>query len=209
MKCFSLYDSVQLHTHNQMPTPQKLKSKMLLYYLKMIREKKITFKTLEGKLPYMLRDKILSLLVEDGRCYYRNNHYQNLKTELMIATAVSVEINEDMRVVHDIDGCDRELVRDVYIQYQEPRQMFAILDTDEYEEPDDINIMSDSREELESYTFNGELPIVEIFVDFYRGINEYEHPSWERIYKFVEKYSYVYDHSNLSEEPYDERYSDF
>lgn len=175
----------------------------------MIRDKKITFKTLEGKLPYMLRDKILSLLVEDGRCYYRNNHYQNLKTELMIATAVSVEINEDMRVVHDIDGCDRELVRDVYIQYQEPRQMFAILDTDEYEEPDDINIMSDSREELESYTFNGELPIVEIFVDFYRGINEYEHPSWERIYKFVEKYSYVYDHSNLSEEPYNERYSDF
>ena len=175
----------------------------------MIREKKITFKTLEGKLPYMLRDEILNLLIEDGRCHYRNHHYQDLKSELLIATADSVEIYEDMRLVHDIDGCDRELVRDVYIQFKEPRQMFAILDTDEYEEPDDINIMSDSREELEYHTFNGTLPISEIFVDFFRGINEYEHPGWERIYNFVEKQRFVYDHTNLSEEPYEERYADF
>jgi hypothetical protein len=111
-----------------------------------------------------------------------------------------------MRMVYDIDGCDRELVRDIYIQFKEPRQMFAILDTDEYEEPDDINMMSDSREELEYHTLNGQLPIVEIFVDFFRGVNEYEHPGWERIFKFAEK-GFVYDLS--PEEPYYERYADF
>lgn len=206
MKCFSLCNSISYHTNNEMPTPQKLKSQLIMYYIKMIREKKIRFKTLEENLPYMLRDEILNLLIEDGRCYYRNHHYQNLKTELMVTTAKTIDINEDMRMVYDIDGCDRELVRDIYIHFKEPRQMFAILDTDEYEEPDDINMMSDSREELEYHTLNGQLPIVEIFVDFFRGVNEYEHPGWERIFKFAEK-GFVYDLS--SEEPYYERYADF
>ena len=170
-----------------MPTPQTLEKQLITYYLRMIREKQINFKDLEKKLPYIVRDKILNLLIEDGRCHYRNHHYQDLKTELMVATAESVEINEDMCLVHDIDGCDRELVRDVYIQFKEPRQMFAILDTDEYEEPDDINIMSDCREDLEYHTFNGSLPISEIFVDFFRGVNEFKHPSWERIYPFWER----------------------
>ena len=177
-----------------MPSPQSLQKQLLSYYLNLIREKKIKFTDIEYKLPHMLKNKILNLLIEDGRCYYLNNQYQDLKAELMIATAQSVEVNEDMALVHDIDGVDRELVRDVYIKFKEPRQMFAILDTDEYEEEDDINIMSDSREDLLQY----EMTISEIFVDFYKGINEYRHPCWDKIFKFAEKKCFWYDHTNLS-----------
>lgn len=175
-----------------MSTPQTLEKQLYNYYLRMIREKKINFKDISEKLPYMVRDKIINLLIEDARCDYLNNHYQDLKTELLVATAKKVEIYEDMRLVHHADGQDRELVRDIYIRFKEPRQMFAILDTDEYEEEDDINMMSNNREDLKCYTEYGD-EIVEIFVDFYKQINEYEHPAWEQIYKFVENHCGISD----------------
>lgn len=191
-----------------MPTPQTLENQLYNYYVRMIREKKINFKDISEKLPYLVRDKIINFLIEDARCDYLNTHYQDLKTELLVATSKKVEIYEDMRLVHHADGQDRELVRDIYIRFKEPRQMFAILDTDEYEEEDDINMMSNNREDLKCYTEYGH-EIVEIFVDFYKQINEYEHPAWEQIYKFVEKHCGISDDFIESLEPYDELYCDF
>lgn len=190
-----------------MPTPQTLEKQLYNYYLTMIREKKINFKDISEKLPYMLREKIMNLLIEDARCDYLNNHYQDLKTELLLATAKNVEIYEDMHLVLHADGPDRELVRDIYIRFKEPRQMFAILDTDEYEEEDDINIMSNNREDLEKYTQYGH-EIVEIFVDFYKQ-REYEHPAWDQIFKFAANHCGIYDEYIESQEPYHEIYSDF
>lgn len=170
-----------------MPTPINLKRTLMEYYIQKIREKKIGFAQLEHNLPSMLRNELLDILIEEDRSLHHNKFYEDLKSELLVNSAEKIDVNEDMVLVWDGEMNDRQLVRDIHIQFREPRLMYAILDTDEYEEPDDINIMSDCRKDLEYYTYNGTLPISEIMVDFYRGIKEHSHPNWGKIYKCIEK----------------------
>ena len=172
-----------------MLSPSMLKTQLLEYYAKQINERKIHFTDLDPHLQFDVRWELLALLSHQAKNEFMENHFLDLKTELMIATAENVEIYEDMRLVHDMDMIDREYVRDISIRFKHPRLMYAIVDIDDEEilyDEDNIIMMSDCRSDLEKsgYEF-GE--IVELYVDYYHGINEYEHPSWERIFPFAEK----------------------
>ena len=188
-----------------MPVSLNLKRTLMEYYIQKIREKEIDFAQLEHYLPNMLRSELLDILIEEDRSLHHQQFHDDLKSELLVNSAKKIEVNEDMVLVWDGEMNDRQLVRDIHIQFREPRLMYAILDTDEYEEPDDINIMSDCRKDLEYYTYNGTLPITEVIVDFYRGIKEFSHPNWEKLYKCIEKRLLEED----DYEPYEEAYGDY
>ena len=183
-----------------------LKTKLLECYAKQINERKIHFTDLDHHLHFNVRWELLALLSQQAKKEFMKNQFLDLKTELMLATAENVEIYEDMRLVHDIDGADREYVRDVSIRFKHPQLMYAIVEMDDEEilyDEDNIIMMSDCRNDLEKSEY-GFLDIVELYVDYYHGINEYEHPSWDRIFNFAEK-RWLQSFNDLDcDEPYDD-----
>lgn len=187
-------------------TPTNLKTQLLEYYAKQITERKTQFVDLDHHLPFDVRWELIHLLSTQAKNMFMKNHLLHLKTELMVATAENVEIYEDMRLVHNIDGVDREYVRDISIRFKHPRLMYAIVETDDEEilyDEDNIIMMSDCRSDLERSKY-GFLDIVELYVDYYHGINEYEHPSWDRIFNFAEKRWFQRFDDLDCDEPYDD-----
>lgn len=214
---FSL--KAQLHISNlftKMHTPQRLTDQLLQYYIQQIKERKIKFIELEKKLPISITNHITSLLRRDAIKKYKETQFEEFKTELLVYTAENVEIHEDMRLVHDIDGVDREYVRDISIKFKDARKMYAVVEDphpDFLMDQDNIIMMSDKKEELEkafNLNHDDDLFLVEMYVDYYHTINEYEHPSWERIFKYVEKKCEFYKDTEFeSEEPYEDRFGDY
>ena len=193
-----------------MTTPIQLKKQLMYYYLRMIREKKIKYIDIEKKLPYLVRDELLGLLIEEGRYNFRTQHYMDLKTELMISTAKNVEITEDMAFVDTGNGMDNEYVQDIEITFKEPRLMYALVEDPDpllLEDPENIIMVSDLREDLETVAAQ-EDNIMEIFTERFPSIIQHQHPSWERIIKFV-KNSLHDNYLEDEEEPYYEKYGDF
>ena len=196
-------------------TPKMLKTKTLDYYVQQIEERNIKFVDLGPKLGHGLREDLIAALRYRARDKFMKNVYEDFQTELMIATAEEVEINEDMTLVGGPEGMDRDLVQDVYIKFKEPRLIFVIVwqyEDDDDNEPDEENVVmkSDSRSDLEKTAWvkdNG-LSIREYFTETYDEINQHEHPSWERIFKFAQKRCGLYKDIDV-EEPYEDRYGDF
>ena len=208
--------SIHFQLFSKMQTPQKLTDQLLQYYIQQIQEEKIRFVDLEKKLPISIANLITFLLRRDAIKKYKETQFEEFKTELLVSTAEKIEIHEDMRLVHDIDGVDREYVRDISIKFKDARKMYAVVEDphpDFLMDQDNIIMMSDRKEELEkafNLNHDDDLFLVEIFVDYYHTINEYEHPSWERIFKYVEKKCGFYKDIEFEyEEPYEDRYSDF
>ena len=195
-------------------TPQMLKTKTLDYYVNQIEERKIRFVDLDPKLGHCIREDLLAVLRGRAHDYFMKNIYEDFCTELMIATAENIEINEDMFLVDGPGGIDRELVRDIYIKFKEQRMMYGIIfqfenDEDDIDE-DNVVMKSHCRSDLENtdlVTDSG-LPIIQFFTDKYDEINEIEHPSWERIFKFAQKRRGLYEDIEI-DEPYEDRCGDF
>jgi hypothetical protein len=195
-------------------TPQMLKTKTLDYYVKQIEERKIKFVDLDPKLEHGVREDLIAALRDRARDKFMKDVYEDFSTELMVTTAIEVEINEDMFLVDGPGGIDRDLVQDVYIKFKEPRLMYGIIyqfeDDDNEEDEDNAIIKSHCRHDLKKTAFikdNG-YKIIEFFTDTYDEINQHGHPSWERIFKFAEKRCGLYDDID-SDEPYEDRYGDF
>lgn len=195
--------------------PKMLKTKTLDYYVNQIEERKIKFVELDPKLGHGLREDLLAALRDRARNKFMKDVYEDFRTELMVATAKEVEIFEDMTLVGGPGGIDRDLVQDVYIKFKEPRLMYGIIwpdEDDDINDADEDNVVmkSDSRSDLEKTAWvkdNG-LPIIEFFAESYDEINQHEHPSWERIFKFAEKRCGLYKDIEV-DEPYEDRYGDF
>ncbi len=195
-------------------TPKMLKKQTLDYYVKQIEERKIKFVDLDPKLGQGIREDLIATLRNRARDRFMKTVYEDFRTELMVATAEEVEIFEDMTLVGGPDGIDRDLVRDIYIKFKEPRLMYGIMwqyeDDDNEAEEDNVVMKSDSRSDLvkTDWAQDNGLPIGEYFTDTYDEINQYEHPSWKRIFKFAQKRCRLYD-AIEDDEPYEDRYGDF
>lgn len=170
-----------------------LEAKLITYYVNQIKEKKIKFIDIEKKLGYVIREKVLFYLIENYRNHFYKTIYESLRNELLVATAKNIDIDEDMRYIHDGMNFAREYVRDILIHLQEPRILYGIVnineeDVNEYDPRfvEEFELISDNYKDLEIYMKNhqssNEYSIIQYETSTYGPIKEYEHPQWESIY---------------------------
>ena len=200
---------------------QTLQEIALGRYIKMIRENKINMRTLEKTISPLLYGMILDVLVEEQKEYFKYHIHHELKAELMVKTAESIQIDADMHTLWDGQYWTRELVRTINITFKEERLMYILSDdidgpenaTIDNIDMDSIDIlMNDCYHELNKVHDN--YHIIEHETKDYSNIREYEHPHWNEIYKFAKKHADFDYTSELDEEydshdPYLEKYADF
>ena len=189
----------------------------LVRYIKMIREKKIDMRTLEKTISPFLYGMIQDIMVEEQKEYFKYHIHDELKAELMVKTAESIQIDADMHMLWDGQYWTRELVKTINITFKEERLMYILNDDiDGHEnatidniDMDSIDIlMNDCYHELNKVHDN--YHIIEHETKEYNNIREYEHPHWNEIYKFAKKHAdFDYTSEFDTHEPYFEKYADF
>ena len=133
----------------KMNTPKTLQEKLIDYYMKQIREKKVKFADIADKLPYFVYEEFMERFYEEDRKKFNKTTLPYLLAELQIATSKSTELDGDMRIIEAFDGSiGEDYVRSIEIKFKQPRYVWAIVDDPNFTEDEDLIALRTSYEEI-------------------------------------------------------------
>ena len=199
-----------------------LEALLLEKIYKEIKDGKVKLNHLKEEISTKLYEKILDLFIKDAVYHYKTFIHEDLKSELMVATASNLDIDEDMRMVLDYEGNpDRAYVRDILIEFPEKRLLWFIVDDPDMLEIEDLEedevlesalLWDDNYSVVKKVAETNDLYILPYEVKSLT-IRDHEDNHWKNLIKFVEKRihspdEYLYE-TNESGEPYEEAYGDY
>ena len=191
-----------------------LEDTLINMFYEKIKNNQLCFHKIRDQIPEIIADKIMDKLIQHSKFHFNTRIHSDLKSELMVNTAINLDVYEDMRVVIDHDGMpDRAYVRDIYMELKQPRIFWFIVDEDDLDMNDmdeetilDISLCWDDNYQLikkiadcnEMYVVPFELSRI--------IIRDHEDVRWDNLYKFVEA---KFDNCDSDEESYSDKFSDW
>lgn len=200
---------------------KELETLLLEKIYKEIKHGKVKLDDLKEQITTTLYEKILELFIRDARYHYKTFIHEDLKSELMVTTASTLDVDEDMRMVLDYEGNpDRAYVRDILIEFPEKRLLWFIVDDPDMLEIEDLEedellesalLWDDNYSVVKKVAETNDLYILPYEVKSLT-VRDHEDNHWKNLIKFVEKRlhspdEYLYE-TNESGEPYEEAYGD-
>ena len=167
-----------------------LQNMLCSQYADLIEQGKVNFAFIEDKIPDLVREQLLDVLIEKDKKKFRKDIYDDLRTELLLATSKDIDYEVDMRSVWNGEFYERDMVKTLHIQFKEPRYMYAIVEDPEMIDDDDYLMISDNEKMLKHFAknYSDHAQVIYTEISEFGPIDELQHPEWERINHFSSKF---------------------